>query len=118
MNDDVQALLLKLFEFLKARDYVYGDKESVSWMVKNMQYPPLTMHRRIAMPMTLAEYQELGKLLTAIDSLVHPKKEAPKTELKERLYPLAKAFAQKTEDRIDAGEFDRLTTSSEIESDA
>lgn len=61
-------LLVKLFTFLKARDFVLGNEGSVKDMVKRYQRPPLTMHYRACMQLTVQDYKDLAVLLTEIDT--------------------------------------------------
>lgn len=66
--------LEKLFDFLSNRTFVAGPEEVVKDMVKRYQQPPWTMHQRVVMQMTVAEYQAIGLLLTRI---AHHLKPAP-----------------------------------------
>ncbi len=55
-----------LFKFMAGRNFVSGTPEVVRDMVKRYQQPPLTMHHRVAMQMTRAEYRDVSLLLTRI----------------------------------------------------
>ena len=61
-------LLVSLFEFLKARDFVLGNEGSVRDMVNRYARPPLTMHYRCAMQLTMQDYKDLALLLSQIDT--------------------------------------------------
>ena len=61
-------LLVSLFEFLKARDFVLGNEGSVRDMVMRYARPPLTMHYRCAMQLTMQDYKDLALLLSQIDT--------------------------------------------------
>lgn len=61
-----RELLEKLFNLLVRRNFIVGNEESTRDMVKRYQQPPLTMHHRVAMQMTIAEYKVLGNLLEEI----------------------------------------------------
>jgi hypothetical protein len=62
-----RALLEQLFAFLKERDFVLGNETSVKDMVLRYARPPLTMHYRAAMQLTIQDYKTLGKLLKTLD---------------------------------------------------
>jgi hypothetical protein len=55
-----------LFRFMANRNFVSGTPEVVRDMVKRYEQPPLTMHYRVAMQMTKAEYDSVSLLLTRI----------------------------------------------------
>lgn len=61
-----RALLEQLFGFLSGRTFITMDMESLSDMVKRYQNPPLTRLNRIAMQMTVSEYEALGGLMRTI----------------------------------------------------
>lgn len=61
-----RELLERLFNILVRRNFIVGDEASTRDMVKRYQQPPLTMHHRVAMQMTIAEYKVLGDLLEEI----------------------------------------------------
>lgn len=67
-----REMLQKLFDFMVARNYVGGDVDSVRDMVKRYKQPPLTMHYRVAMQMTVNEYDALFPLLTEIQQYLYP----------------------------------------------
>lgn len=60
-------LLVQLAGFLAKRNFITMDDESLADMVKRYQNPPLTGHNRVAMQMTVNEYNALAALLTRID---------------------------------------------------
>ena len=74
-------LLVSLFEFLKARDFVLGNEGSVRDMVTRYARPPLTMHYRCAMQLTMQDYKDLALLLSKIDA--HLKQENTTEETRE-----------------------------------
>lgn len=55
-----------LFKFMANRTFVSGTPEVVRDMVKRYEQPPMTMHNRVAMQMTKAEYDSVSLLLTRI----------------------------------------------------
>jgi len=59
-------MLEKLYQFLCARNYVFGDEQGVKDMVLRYKQPPLTMHHRIAMQMTVQDYNDLSEMLKKI----------------------------------------------------
>lgn len=61
-----RELLYQLFMMLTKRNFVIGDEASTRDMVKRYQQPPVTMYHRVAMQMTIAEYNELSVLLEKI----------------------------------------------------
>ena len=61
-----RELLEQLAAFLRGRNFIQGDPASIKDMVQRYQQPPLTMHNRVAMQMTVAEYRQLGTLLETI----------------------------------------------------
>jgi hypothetical protein len=67
-----RELLERLFNTLVRRNFIVGDEVSTRDMVKRYQQPPLTMHHRVAMQMTLAEYKALGNLLEEIVEHFNP----------------------------------------------
>lgn len=67
-------LLEKLFHFMAARNYVLGDEQGVRDMVLRYKQPPLTMHHRVAMQMTVQDYKDLTELLEQIVEHFNPDK--------------------------------------------
>ena len=61
-------LLVSLFEFLKARNFVQGNEGSIRDMVTRYARPPLTMHYRYAMQLTVQDYKNLALLLIRINT--------------------------------------------------
>jgi hypothetical protein len=61
-------LLVQLAGFLAQRNFITMDDASLSDMVKRYQNPPLTGHNRVAMQMTVNEYNNLAALLTKIEN--------------------------------------------------
>jgi hypothetical protein len=59
-------LLAELYNFMRKRTFIVGQRETVMDMVKRYQNPPLTMRQIVGMQMTSAEYQQLGALLKRI----------------------------------------------------
>ena len=70
-----RELLERLFRLLVNRDYVAGDPDSIMDMVNRYQRPPLTMHYRIAMQMTVNDYKRLADVLETISKHLYPKPE-------------------------------------------
>lgn len=67
-----RELLERLFNLLVRRNFIIGDEASTRDMVKRYQRPPVTMHNRVAMQMTIPEYKALGDLLAEIDKHLNP----------------------------------------------
>ena len=67
-----RELLQELFDSLKNQDFVVGDETSTRDMVKRYQRPPITMHRRVAMQFTVAEYHKLSATLKKINRYLNP----------------------------------------------
>lgn len=67
MTTDRQ-LLERLFAFLRDRNFIAGDEASTRDMVLRYAQPPLTLHHRVAMQLTIADYQALTALATEIDA--------------------------------------------------
>lgn len=67
-----RELLQQLADFLNARDFVYGDKNSIMDMVQRYGNPPLTRHYQVAMRMTIAETRKLNILLRQINEHLQP----------------------------------------------
>lgn len=61
-----RELLEALFDFMVKRNFVIGDEVSVKDMVLRYKQPPLTMHQRVCMQMTVRDYANLEKLLERI----------------------------------------------------
>lgn len=72
LRDELLSDLLQLYAFLRARTFIVGDRDSIMWMVKHMQNPPLTMRRNVAMQLTRGEYYDLGQLLERIEKMLTP----------------------------------------------
>lgn len=62
-----------LFIFMANRTFVSGTPEVVRDMVKRYEQPPLTLHNRVAMQMTKAEYDSVSLLLTRIMHHLKPR---------------------------------------------
>lgn len=77
-----RVLLERLFNLLVRRNFIVGDETSVRDMVKRYQQPPLTMHHRVAMQMTIDEYKLLGDLLEEIVEHFNPANSAEPGENK------------------------------------
>lgn len=82
-----RELLQELFDFMVKRNFVLGDEKSVRDMVLRYAQPPLTMHHRVCMQMTVQDYEKLGKLLERIVEHFNPDnlavEEIPETETME-----------------------------------
>lgn len=60
-------LLAELYNFMRKRTYIVGERETVMDMVKRYKNPPLTMRNIVGMQMTAGEYKQLGELLKRIE---------------------------------------------------
>lgn len=67
-----RELLEALYSFLKERTFVAGDEASVRDMVQRYARPPLTMHYRTVMQMSVSEYRRLGNLLEKVKAHLEP----------------------------------------------
>lgn len=72
-----RELLQRLFDMLRQRNFILGDEASVRDMVQRYRQPPVTLHQRVAMQLTVAEYQALAALLSEINQ--HLKEETVAT---------------------------------------
>lgn len=61
-----RLLLEKLYPFLIGRNFVQGMPDMLRDMTKRYQQPPLTMHYRVGMQMTVNEYEYFFSLITAL----------------------------------------------------
>lgn len=61
-----RILLDKLYAFLLGRNFVQGMPDMLRDMVKRYKQPPLTMHYRVGMQMTVPEYDHLFDLITEL----------------------------------------------------
>lgn len=61
-----RVLLDKLYAFLLGRNFVQGMPDMLRDMVKRYQQPPLTMHYRVGMQMTVNEYDYFFDLITEL----------------------------------------------------
>lgn len=59
-------LLAELYNFLREREYILGDKESIRQMTKLFKNPPLTTRTPVSMKMTKRDYVEFNALLKRI----------------------------------------------------
>lgn len=59
-------LLAELYNFMRKRTFIVGERETVMDMVKRYKNPPLTMRNIVGMQLTKREYDELGKLLKRV----------------------------------------------------
>lgn len=60
--------LLELYGFLNKRRCITMEDASLNDMVQRYQNPPLTALNRVAMQMTVNEYNELGQLMKDIEA--------------------------------------------------
>lgn len=67
-----RELLEKLYTFLKERQFVEGDPESIRVMTQSFRQPPLTMHFRVAMQLTRRDYKALSALMREIKQHLTP----------------------------------------------
>lgn len=63
-----RELLIELAVFLASRAYIEGDKASIADMVQRYANPPLTLHYRAAMRLTVTEYRQLQALLERVNN--------------------------------------------------
>lgn len=63
-----RELLIQLAYFLTKRTFITMDDANLTDLVQRYQHPPLTAHNRVAMQMTVNEYNALAALLTTIES--------------------------------------------------
>lgn len=61
-----RLLLEKLYPFLIGRNFVQGMPDMLRDMVVRYKQPPLTMHYRVAMQMTVNEYEYFFGLITEL----------------------------------------------------
>ena len=59
-------LLAELYNFMREREYILGDKTSITQMTKTFKNPPLTARSPVAMKMSKADYVKLNALLKRI----------------------------------------------------
>lgn len=71
-----RELLEDLYSFLKERTFVAGDEVSVRDMVQRYARPPLTMHYRAAMQLTVADYKRLDSLLEKLKAHLEPEQQS------------------------------------------
>ena len=67
-----RELLEKLAAFLNMRTFIEGDAESIEDMVHRYGNPPLTMHNRVAMRMTVTEYKQFQALMRRVNGYLAP----------------------------------------------
>lgn len=67
-----RELLEALSAFLNARDFIYGDKNSIMDMVQRYGNPPLTRHYQVAMRLTVAEVNQLNALMREVNEHLNP----------------------------------------------
>lgn len=62
-----RELLTKLARFIASRPVIEGDEDSIRDMVSRYSNPPLTLHYRRALRLTVNEHKNLQVLLTQIN---------------------------------------------------
>lgn len=62
-----RELLIKLFAMIAGKHCITMEDDSLADMVMRYQNPPLTALNRVAMQMTMQEYNALGELMKEID---------------------------------------------------
>lgn len=67
-----REMLEKLSSFLNMRTFIEGDAESIADMVRRYGNPPLTMHNRVAMQMTVTEYKQFQALMRRVNGYLKP----------------------------------------------
>lgn len=60
-------LLAELYTFLRGREYILGDQQSIAGMVKMFKNPPLTARTPVAMKMSKADYVQFNKLMKRVE---------------------------------------------------
>jgi hypothetical protein len=72
MNRD-RELLEKLYGFMLGKNFVsIPDTKALRDMVTRYKQPPLTMHYRVAMQMTVNDYDQIFAILTEIHEYLTP----------------------------------------------
>lgn len=59
-------LLAELYNFLREREYILGDKDSISQLVKMFKNPPLTARTPVSMKMSKHDYVVFNALLKRV----------------------------------------------------
>lgn len=77
-----RELLVAIFEFMKNRTFIGGDEASVKDMVKRYQQPPLTMLNRVAMQLTVNDYNLLVAILQRIQAHLEPIEESTNADIR------------------------------------
>lgn len=67
-----RELLSKLALFLNERTFIEGDMKSIADMLLRYGNPPLTMHNRIAMRMSVTEYKQFQALMQRVNGYLMP----------------------------------------------
>lgn len=67
-----RELLTQLFALLSKRTCITMDDVSLTDMVKRYQNPPLTALNRVALQLTVPEYNELSRLMHIIGAHLNP----------------------------------------------
>jgi len=67
-----RELLTQLAQFIVTRDFIEADEKTIRDMVTRYTAPPLTLHRRVAMRMTVNDYNILNTLLLKINEHLKP----------------------------------------------
>lgn len=62
-----RELLEQLADFLNKRAYIQGDEDSIRDMVTRYANPPLSRLNRVAMRMTVSEYNQLTSLMQKVN---------------------------------------------------
>jgi len=70
-----RELLEALYAFLLKQNYVLGDTTGIKDMVLRYQQPPLTMLHRVAMRMSVNDYNTLAQLMKDIEAHLKPAEE-------------------------------------------
>lgn len=74
-------LLLALYTFMKNRTFIGGDEASVKDMVQRYKQPPLTMLNRVAMQMTVNDYNLLVAIMQRIQGHLEPVEETTDADI-------------------------------------
>lgn len=67
-----RELLERLAASLNQRTFIEGDAKSIADMFARYGNPPLTMHNRVAMRMSVPEYQQFQALMRRVNGYLEP----------------------------------------------
>lgn len=67
-----RELLEKLANFLNGMTFIEGDMSSIRDMIARYGNPPLTLHNRVAMRMSVNEYKQFQALMQRVNGYLKP----------------------------------------------